>query len=219
MSGYLQRLASSAMQPAQTIHPRVGSVFSDLNVRTEQEEPDQSVAMGETASPDSDTRNAEQPSQLMKPYGAPFRREVEKAASPTAAQPSQPTAPGQNQPTSFTFQPLFVDRTATDSANEAPSVRQPGDAERKTTPSAVIPIRAIPMAQPQSPLHRPLAIAQGQGNSDASRGKNEPDEIQIHIGRIEVSAISPAPSPIAAKAPRKSSSLDDYLRRRDRRTL
>ena len=206
------------MQPAQTIHPRVGSVFSDLNVRTEQEEPDQSVAMGETSSPDSDTRNEEKPPQV-KPHAAPFRQEVEKAASPSATQSSQPTAPRQNQPTSFTFQPLFVDRTATDSANEAPSVRQPGDAERKTAPSAVIPIRAIPMAQPQSPLHRPLAIAQGQRNSDASRGKNEPDEIQIHIGRIEVSAMSPAPAAAAVKTPRKSSSLDDYLRRRDRRTL
>jgi hypothetical protein len=43
------------------------------------------------------------------------------------------------------------------------------------------------------------------------------DEIQIHIGRIEVIA-APPPAPRAAPAPaRKSMSLDDYLSRRDGR--
>jgi hypothetical protein len=207
------------MQPAQAIHPRVESVFSVPNIRMEQEEPDQSVAIGETSSPESETLNEEKPPQV-KPHTAPFRQEVEKAASASATQSSQPTAPGQNQPTSFTFQPLFVDRTATDSANEAPSVRQPGDAERKTTPSAVVPVRATPMTVPHPALHRPLTIAQSQHMADApTRSRSEPEEIQIHIGRIEVSAMPPAPAPAAVKTPRKSSSLDDYLRRRDRRTL
>jgi hypothetical protein len=46
----------------------------------------------------------------------------------------------------------------------------------------------------------------------------EPDEIQIHIGRIEVTAVHPAPPPAAAEPQRKVPSLDDYLRRRDRRS-
>jgi hypothetical protein len=45
----------------------------------------------------------------------------------------------------------------------------------------------------------------------------EPDEIQIHIGRIEVTAVPPAPAPPAAKPQRNVPSLDEYLRRRDRR--
>jgi hypothetical protein len=47
----------------------------------------------------------------------------------------------------------------------------------------------------------------------------EPEEIQIHIGRIEVTAVQPAPAiPPTPKPRRVTPSLDEYLRRRDRRT-
>ncbi len=47
--------------------------------------------------------------------------------------------------------------------------------------------------------------------------ERESDEIQIHIGRIEVTAMTqPAPRPLAAPV-RKSPSLDEYLKRRDGR--
>lgn len=45
----------------------------------------------------------------------------------------------------------------------------------------------------------------------------QPDEIQIHIGRIEVTAVHPAPAPAAANPKRNVPSLDEYLKRRDRR--
>jgi hypothetical protein len=41
----------------------------------------------------------------------------------------------------------------------------------------------------------------------------EPDEIQIHIGRIEVTAVPSAPVRPEAKPTRKSVSLDEYLKR------
>lgn len=44
--------------------------------------------------------------------------------------------------------------------------------------------------------------------------EREPDEIQIHIGRIEVVAVPPAPARAEAKPPHKSLNLDDYLKRR-----
>jgi len=48
----------------------------------------------------------------------------------------------------------------------------------------------------------------------------EPDEIQIHIGRIEVVAVPPPPTPPAPLKPQRSTpSLDEYLRRRDRKAL
>jgi hypothetical protein len=47
----------------------------------------------------------------------------------------------------------------------------------------------------------------------------ERDEIQIHIGRIEVTAVTSAPPLPAARNTSKSLSLDDYLKRRDRRGL
>jgi hypothetical protein len=42
----------------------------------------------------------------------------------------------------------------------------------------------------------------------------EADEIQIHIGRIEVTAVPPAPARPALAPNRKSPSLDEYLKRR-----
>lgn len=48
----------------------------------------------------------------------------------------------------------------------------------------------------------------------------EPDEIQIHIGRIEVIAVPPAPAPPAPQKPRRGApSLDEYLRRRDGKSV
>jgi hypothetical protein len=47
----------------------------------------------------------------------------------------------------------------------------------------------------------------------------EPDEINIHIGRIEVTAVQPqAPGAAAPRARRPGTSLDEYLRQRDRRS-
>jgi hypothetical protein len=43
----------------------------------------------------------------------------------------------------------------------------------------------------------------------------EPDEIQIHIGRIEVIAVQPPAQAQPKKARAESLTLDDYLRRRD----
>jgi hypothetical protein len=45
--------------------------------------------------------------------------------------------------------------------------------------------------------------------------EREPDEIQIHIGRIEVIAAPPSPARAEAKRVPKSLSLDDYLKRRN----
>ena len=53
----------------------------------------------------------------------------------------------------------------------------------------------------------------------ADHAAQQPDEIQIHIGRIEVTAVTSAPSrPVARTAP-KPLTLDEYLKRSDRRGL
>jgi hypothetical protein len=46
----------------------------------------------------------------------------------------------------------------------------------------------------------------------------EPDEIEIHIGRIEVTAVQAAATSVSTPKPRRGGpSLEEYLKRRDRR--
>jgi hypothetical protein len=68
-----------------------------------------------------------------------------------------------------------------------------------------------------------LAVVAGDAGKPAraefaapSRRSAQSDDIQIHIGRIEVTAVAqPTPRPAAAPA-RKAMSLDEYLGRRNR---
>jgi len=72
-------------------------------------------------------------------------------------------------------------------------------------------------AGPAAPARRVAGSDHGrEGRAPAApRG---PDEINIHIGRIEVTAAPPPPlRPAAPKAHRKAPSLDEYLRRRSGR--
>ena len=128
----------------------------------------------------------------------------------------------------------------------APRLPTPGSSESSlNVPSALpqapltIPIENAP-GHPAAPLpYRPLlpAEASHQPSVPAALGlkkkplhaggprrteppAREPDEIQIHIGRIEVIAVPPPKAqPAPAKPPRTGPSLEEYLRRRDRRSL
>jgi len=81
---------------------------------------------------------------------------------------------------------------------------------------------------PVSFRQAPAFLSPNAQKANAQKGENrdlshhsglphrEPDEIQIHIGRIEVLAVPPAPAPSAALKPERGTpSLDEYLRRRD----
>ena len=78
---------------------------------------------------------------------------------------------------------------------------------------------------PSSPT---IAGSQALANSSSFRrhetsatanraAKNEPDEIQIHIGRIEVTAVPQTSHRTASKPVRKGITLEEYLKGRDRR--
>jgi hypothetical protein len=84
--------------------------------------------------------------------------------------------------------------------------------------------RSSPRVQPV--VFREAAVAltpdtKNRGKSSLShqsgQHQREPNEIQIHIGRIEVVAVPPTPAPqtAAPKPQRGAPSLDEYLRRRD----
>lgn len=72
-----------------------------------------------------------------------------------------------------------------------------------------------PTAMPMHAMHAMRATAPPRIDAvlRASAPRREPDEIHIHIGRIEVAAVAPQPQRVVAAAPRKGLSLDEYLRR------
>ena len=77
------------------------------------------------------------------------------------------------------------------------------------TPAAAVHRRSPPTSSGTGPARRA---------QDAPRMASEPHEVQIHIGRIEVTAVPPAPPRAPAAAPRRNAmSLDDYLKRRNGR--
>jgi hypothetical protein len=82
--------------------------------------------------------------------------------------------------------------------------------------SPLVPlIRGQPVA---SATTRGKPAAQGPRKVSGAESR-EPDEINIHIGRIEVTAVQPqAPGAAAPRARRPGTSLDEYLRQRDRRS-
>lgn len=75
----------------------------------------------------------------------------------------------------------------------------------------------FPRSSPPEVL-RDRVTAARDGEKKVSRpAERERDEIQIHIGRIEVTAVPQAPARPEAKPARKTLSLDEYLKRGDKR--
>jgi len=72
------------------------------------------------------------------------------------------------------------------------------------------------------PPHWPHGVAahgaRGTIGEAARRRAGEPDSVEIHIGRIEVTAVQPAPARVApAKLARHAPSLEEFLKRRNGR--
>jgi hypothetical protein len=96
----------------------------------------------------------------------------------------------------------------------APATRR--CSEEPPSPSSRLTGRADPRHES---AHRPLPQHLQQGDAEPARPavpKHEPDEIQITIGRIEVTAVPDAPRPVPKPA-RKQLSLEDYLKQADAR--
>jgi hypothetical protein len=76
-------------------------------------------------------------------------------------------------------------------------------------------ISKAPVVVPVTPSER-RTIAARQVSPMANVAPGSADEIQIHIGRVEVIAVPPAPQRPLPVPVRKAMSLDDYLRRHQR---
>ena len=95
-----------------------------------------------------------------------------------------------------------------------PSARRGYDPLLAAEPVATSGIPAVELAV--GPLRPSADKKDARAVRNSAALDRQTDEIQIHIGRIEVTAVHP-PAPKAPKARDKEISLDAYLQRRDGR--
>ncbi len=269
MKGYLQRLATSAVQPVGPVHPVLQPMFYNGMEAGSRDHPDLDEFSGRSDAdtpPPSRERAAEpqrqsNPSDASEPAAAyppkpaaqlqppPLIQAHAIAAAPTPSdvRPSLPPRQHRDNPDDAKQRAKGPDRAQTDSIRPSPPLtradRAPppsdvgapqtrgdkngdGDADgplRQTSERVFVPLLAsvaradepapAQVARPPAAAARAPRLTQGERSA-----ANEPNEVQIHIGRIEVTAIPQAPMRPAAAAPRRSGmSLDDYLKQRNGR--
>jgi len=222
MTGYLQRLVLSAMKPAPRVHPVLTPMFSPPQDRTE----DERVPTDDVAS-----------SAIPLQESAPSTKDAE--SSSTKLQGNKPaTGSIPVVPTSHPSPESHPERLSAQSASQrielSPQhaiagghVRPTETREPSDTYSEYVPLLPEVSAQPSlqddvPPVQSQRPMPQGRRENggrtrSASPTKSTPDEIQITIGRIEVTAIPETRARPAVKASRKPLSLDEYLKRADAR--
>lgn len=148
------------------------------------------------------------------PFQRPEPRRISSGTRDAAEQTALPinAAPQQS--------PLF--RSVADKAS-IPAPAMPAAFWRPTAAPAAFPgmpeqpavSLALPEAVlPPTPLLAPRHVSPAPSTGPSER-QREPDEVHVHIGRIEITAVQqPAPSKRANRKGQAPLSLDDYLARR-----
>jgi hypothetical protein len=198
MTGYLQRLASNARNPGGGVHPLVGSLYS-------RPEPESLPPLME------EQAVAPPPSQPREGIFTPL---IEPLIKDTTTETTKETVAGTANRSLGAAQPMAPGNIAGEPPLSGPSqLPKP----HSTTHLEHVPLpseeaRPTPIAQFRPP-RKPARLAPEPakpGNHDDAHGSGD---IQIHIGRIEVTAVPP-PLPRAAAPPApKSISLAEYLKR------
>lgn len=224
MKGYLQRLVQTVTSPAESVHPWTGSMFAaghhgDFNVvQTDESAPvtavRQSLDVMGPASAQSSTGLA--PTETSPPRAEHNSTISELRARQIPGDFRQAGRSGTREPSlteRIIFEPLISDTER--SAPEGADATELDDRPSLAGAEAVIkPRNTRPIAASLSPL--PQAKSDARALAKPVAEDRQTDEIQIHIGRIEVTAIRPAAATVP-KARDKEINLDAYLKRRDGR--
>jgi hypothetical protein len=219
MKGYLQRMAASAVRPPSVIHPLVGSIyagraFADAGSGLHEEE-----RWTTSPQPVGEERDAR-----MEPDASPFRKSARSEVAQRGSEPPANAASHRDaQRTSF--RPLLSGAEAEiaagryGSAADGERQTRSGDALEREDSAPESSFGALLPRESRSPLAvSGVRRAKSESFQHSIPVEREPDRVEIHIGRIEVTAVpQEAPRP-AATRPRKSLDLGEYLKRRDGRT-
>jgi hypothetical protein len=204
MSGYLQRLVHTVAQPGGSVHPRTGSIFSPY--REEPGPPEAPLSPAAVHIPEP--AQSERASSVEVPILADS---IVSAVAPTAQLSAQLTPA---RPPSGRRSELAPE----EQSGEVPQNRialTTKFSANAPAPGADRPYRALmkPIAEARKDNALPRDM---RPERHVERVERQPDDIQVHIGRIEVTAVPP-PLPRTPKLPDRALSLDAYLSRREGR--
>jgi hypothetical protein len=220
--GYLQRLVTAVAGRGDSIHPRTGSIFSPHGEETNpplhgwedahtvtavqpQTHADGTSMEREQLVPDESVRPKSERVSLLANTIAQDTRSTDRAVPPlfAASRPDgRAVGPGDELGVQSTRSRLSL---ASGVDVSAPVL---GAADHGFRPL----IRPNGLARSDAALFEPRPLPQER----TSRVERQVDDIQIHIGRIEVTAVRSA-ALAAPKTPERSLSLDAYLNRRNGR--
>jgi hypothetical protein len=228
MSGYLQRLATSASNPERRLQPLVSALYGPRHEPVGKEET--AVLAPRPAAATLDTK-ATTDAANPRPRALAVDQPAEPASllvEATTVRPPEKTPSMRAKPAP---QQERIAEAEALKPQQGPSIVRPGATQkllvsedfvaRFEKPDELPQQRAVantrsgenPAGAPLNPPRAPLpAVRSGQ-----LAAQNGGDEIQIHIGRIEVIAaqqIAPRPAPGPT---RRGPTLEDYLKRHDRR--
>jgi hypothetical protein len=202
MSGYLRRIASGVLHPQRAIHPAVGSLWMPQRSAVPSEK------IGETMAPIIPLRATQPDAQHTRSALTRMGTEQQSGA------PRQDLSARGSNPVEAKLEPehpLLAVRDAT-----MKQARDGDEADDPALPTAVTPLVATSsresMLQPRSIVPASTLSFERKLFLTSSFAP-QPDEIEIHIGRIEVAAVLPQPAtrPPAPQM-RKSIDLGEYLK-------
>lgn len=243
MKSFLERLASSVAQPASQarLHPLLGSIYApenqfpktgtapveDLIVSSPHPSPArvQQAQMPRLEPPAEESQWTEETNERQRPPLLPAETRAESAPSFSAPIERKRSVPLPPMPP---FVPLVRTGAVANRAEDRQDLqKRTQNATEKRLSQAEAPPSYLPLVrvaqQPaiqSAPRQLPLQSKTGDPRNARAQAparfepiSRKPDEIRIHIGRIEVAAVS-APAPRQAAPPaRKSLDLSEYLKR------
>ncbi len=217
MTNFLTRIAASALQtqaPARPrLQPMLGSVYAPDTTFSPVDSSFSTTLLAHDTESTSQTASPAvfaAPQNNPQPHLGDTHRNEPRGARTNAEQSQSAFVKGANRRYLHPEAPLlppepFASQTKSSTSNETTLQRSeaihPSTAAQPLMPYAPQAIRVAPLRTAPAAMHTQRAAS-----------NSAPDEIHIHIGRIEVSAVTPtAPRPAAA-APRRSINLEEYLR-------
>lgn len=215
------------MKPAQSVQPALGTVFAAPRPEPEPVAgvwPELTTVIA--AEPEASPRRQRFEPEATRPAPDAVPDRPESPITETIAPASRTIGRQAEFPDRRSFEPL-VQAAAISPANDplkhpASASESRGDATRparietepqteiRTETQVRVDTRPLVLPITQVRERRDSTICEPRAQRSAAA---KPDEVHIHIGRIEVTAVPPPAPPAIRRPVRKSPTLDEYLRR------